>query len=91
MVNLGIHGVGRMASRAALPRRRGSPPFRGEARPSACDARPDIPLDPTFVKRVTWHDHGWSHSCRLLETVHTITNERNSLSWNPIPPSKESP
>jgi glyceraldehyde 3-phosphate dehydrogenase len=46
--------------------------FRGDPRTSIFDAEAGIPLDPNFVKLVSWYDNEWGYSNKVLEMAKVI-------------------
>ena len=46
--------------------------FRNDARTSNFDEKAGIPLDPTFIKLVSWYDNEWGYSNKLCEMIRVI-------------------
>ena len=46
--------------------------FRNDARTSIFDEKAGIPLDPTFIKLVSWYDNEWGYSNKLCEMIRVI-------------------
>ena len=47
--------------------------FRNDARTSIFDEKAGIPLDPTFIKLVSWYDNEWGYSNKLCEMIRVIS------------------
>ncbi len=50
--------------------------FRGESCTSTFDADAGIALDNSFIKVIAWYDNEWGYSCRVVDLIKYVGEER---------------